>query len=537
MSSNPGARPNVAQDETNPRIRSFEDLRVFLFAKGRPPPILEFSEAWSPVLVADWLYEELKTSQDDRYVRRCRNVLDLIAKKHHEFPSMLFVNEIKPLSQYALTGGGFADIYRGVELTKEQTSESMDVKVPMLCLKVLRLHVGNDEEERNKIISVFNFCREAIVWTRLSHSNIHPFLGVNKKHFAPAFCIITPWMENGSVNEFLRKNPSHDKLRSLREIAAGLDYLHSLLPKIVHGDVKGDNVLVAPDHTCRLIDFGLARIVHESTLMEVESSKLHGKGTTRWMAPETLAESQDELGDNTPRDIYAYACTVLEIATGKVPFPELSEPQLIARVTTQGLRPTMPEVPWCPDGVRNLIKQCWETDPSKRPTARDILKSLGDRSPTGERELANGSNRSSDGRERLPSSSSASTRPLTSLDMSISSNTSQLLDLSEMDLFSPTETEWDPSDARGTVAKRNELPTPSKDSDERTYPSHQYHATGSMYFNNLSGSGVQYNNNSTGTQHNYNGSNQNINHGTGDQNINSGPGQFYVNNQGRHGSW
>ncbi|KAL0563792.1 hypothetical protein V5O48_018271 [Marasmius crinis-equi] len=505
MSSNPGARPNAAQDETNPKIRNFEDLRVFLSARGRSSPILEFSEAWSRTMVADWLYKELKTSQDDVFVKGCRKLLYLIVKKYHEFPSSLFMNEIKPLSRYPLVGGGFADIYQGVELTTEQTSESMGVEVPTLCLKVLRLHVGKDEEERNKIIS--NFCREAIVWTRLFHPNIHPFLGVNKKHFAPAFCIITPWMENGSINEFLRKNPSHDKLSSVREIAAGLDYLHSLLPKIVHGDVKGDNVLVAHDYTCRLIDFGLARIVHESTLMELESSTLHGKGTTRWMAPETLVVSQDTLRDDTPRDIYAYACTVLEIATGKVPFPELNEPQFLTQVTTKGLRPTMPEVSWCPDGVRNLIEQGWETDPSKRPTARDILKSLGDRSPTGERKLANGSNRLSDGRERLPSSSSASTHPLTSPDMPNSLNTSHTLDLSEMELFSPTETEWDSSDTIGTAAKRNETPIPLKDSDERPYGSPQYHATGSMYFNTHRGPGAQYVNNGTGTQNTYNGSN------------------------------
>ncbi|KAL0576012.1 hypothetical protein V5O48_005957 [Marasmius crinis-equi] len=430
------------------KISSFEDLRAAL-SGPQEPSMLEFIEAWSPSLVADWIYKESESSRSNYFVQRCRRSLDLIAKNFHEFPSSLFMNEIKPLSYYPIVGGRFADIYQGVELTKKQTSESMDV-VPILSLKVLRLHVGKDEEEdeaeRNKII--LNFCREAIVWTRLDHPNIHPFLGVNKKHFAPAFCIITPWMENGSINEFLRKNPSHDKLRAVREIAAGLDYLHSLLPKIVHGDVKGDNVLVAPDYTCRLIDFGLARIVHESTLMEVESSTFHGKGTTRWMAPETLLDSQDKLGDNTPRDIYAYACTVLEIATGKVPFPELNEPQFLAQTVTQGLRPTMPEVPWCPDDVRSLIEQCWETDPSKRPTARDIFLFLGEFS-SGEKQLANGL---SDGQEGLAFNSSAPTHPLTSPDMSVSSNTSQThneagsVDLSETEPCNPAETDQDIAD-------------------------------------------------------------------------------------------
>ncbi|KAF9259604.1 kinase-like protein, partial [Marasmius fiardii PR-910] len=162
----------------------------------------------------------------------------------------------------------------------------------------------------------------------------------------------------------------------IHEIMAGLEYLHSLSPPIVHADIKGANILVSEDHHCLLADFGLAAVSAE-TLSMIPTTSGVIKGSIRWMAPELYAFSDgmsDEKtkDDKTPRDIYAFACTVLEIMTGKPPFFNLIDAAVIYQVSVRRLRPKKPSEGWCPDHIWNLVEICWDEDPLKRPRARAI---------------------------------------------------------------------------------------------------------------------------------------------------------------------
>ncbi|KAF9260571.1 hypothetical protein L218DRAFT_575415 [Marasmius fiardii PR-910] len=86
--------------------------------------------------------------------------------------------------------------------------------------------------------------------------------------FKTNFCLVLPWVLNSDIITFLKSTPNHDKPRSIQEIAAGLEYLHSQSPMIMHGDMRGVNILVNEDCTCCLADFGLSREVVGSTIME-----------------------------------------------------------------------------------------------------------------------------------------------------------------------------------------------------------------------------------------------------------------------------
>jgi hypothetical protein len=56
---------------------------------------------------------------------------------------------------------------------------------------------------------------EAIMWKQFRHPNILPFLGVCLEMFAPRYCLISPWMSNGTIIQFLEKNPGHDRHKSV----------------------------------------------------------------------------------------------------------------------------------------------------------------------------------------------------------------------------------------------------------------------------------------------------------------------------------
>ncbi|KAL0063163.1 plasma membrane calcium [Marasmius tenuissimus] len=194
-------------------------------------------------------------------------------------------------------------------------------------------------------------------------------------------------MEHGDIITFLKENPGHDRIRALYDIVSGLQYLHSLSPPVVHGDIKGANILVDGHHQCLLADFGLADILADTTMMPTTSSG-GIKGSTRWMAPEmfSFASGVDVKGDTkgnstkdskkTPRDIYAFACTVLEIMTGKPPFHHLIDAAVIFQVSVHHIRPERPSEGWCPDHIWDLVELCWGEDPLRRPTATMLQRYL-----------------------------------------------------------------------------------------------------------------------------------------------------------------
>jgi len=70
------------------------------------------------------------------------------------------------------------------------------------------------------------------------------------------------------------------------EIAAGMVYLHSRTPTLLHGDLKAINCLVDKNGTVKITDFGFARIKSESARTSMQKDK--GGGTRRWMSPERL---------------------------------------------------------------------------------------------------------------------------------------------------------------------------------------------------------------------------------------------------------
>lgn len=100
---------------------------------------------------------------------------------------------------------------------------------------------------------------------------------------------------------------------------AGLAYLHGLTPPVIHGDLRGANILVTSDEPgcpprCCLADFGLALVAETQTL----TSTSEIRGASRWLSPEHIDPSafrdHDLVRDRLPaRDVYAFACTVIEV--------------------------------------------------------------------------------------------------------------------------------------------------------------------------------------------------------------------------------
>ncbi|KAK7041449.1 hypothetical protein VNI00_009315 [Paramarasmius palmivorus] len=304
---------------------------------------------------------ELESSprSDVRYRRRCMKCLREMVKRYQQLPSCMILSDIFGVGRDPVGGGSYADIYQA------------SMKGRTVCLKVIRIHTAGDSHQKQKLRSIF--FQEALLWKHLRHPNVLPFLGANSSLFEERISLVTPWMANGDIVTYLRHNPEHDRLRSIVEIAAGLQYLHS--QSVVHGDIKGANILVDDTLCCRLVDFGLAGIAAGSVDLGMSSgSNDTAKGTLRWMAPEAFNPCPGPVSEvHYPRDVYAFACTVYEIITGHVPFYEARETQVMFKII-QGDTPTRPTSQdiWCPNSVWDLACRCWEMDIRRRPTSEVV---------------------------------------------------------------------------------------------------------------------------------------------------------------------
>ena len=72
------------------------------------------------------------------------------------------------------------------------------------------------QADRHRLLSTQRLCREVLIWKRLSHPNVLPLLGVSVSKSPQHFRIISEWMPNGNVMEYIKSNPEANRLRLVR---------------------------------------------------------------------------------------------------------------------------------------------------------------------------------------------------------------------------------------------------------------------------------------------------------------------------------
>jgi hypothetical protein len=183
------------------------------------------------------------------------------------------------------------------------------------------------------------------------------------------------WMPGGSIRSILDRTQFrfHELVirRYLREILLGMEYLHA--NDVLHRDVKSANLLVSGSGAVKVSDFGTCRMIQGASAASHTTATV--AGTPAYMAPEVITKGRISAG----ADMWAIACTVLEMGTGKVPWSHLRRdvrtgiPLMfhIGSVEPPNHHPPIP--PHLSVALREMLERCFHMKPRKRPTAGELL--------------------------------------------------------------------------------------------------------------------------------------------------------------------
>jgi serine/threonine protein kinase len=207
------------------------------------------------------------------------------------------------------------------------------------------------------------------------------FVDVANDTVVDACCLVTRYIERGSLKEMLAKGFFQELPRSKRiqktffaialHTVQGLIHLHN--HGIIHRDLAARNVLVATDMCALLADFGLARHVDTDNMTSYYTLTTDVLLPLRWLSPESLLSNKF----SRQSDVWMLGVLLWEVTTnGRVlPYSSCDNAlQLATQVVTGKL--TLAPPANCPDSIKQLIRECLMIEPRDRPELSDIAHRL-----------------------------------------------------------------------------------------------------------------------------------------------------------------
>ncbi|KAK7913425.1 hypothetical protein WMY93_013636 [Mugilogobius chulae] len=266
-----------------------------------------------------------------------------------------------------------------------------------MFVAIKTLKSGYTEKQRRDFLS------EASIMGQFDHPNVIRLEGVVTK--SSPVMIVTEFMENGSLDSFLRQNDGQftviQLVGMLRGIASGMKYLADM--NYVHRDLAARNILVNSNLVCKVSDFGLSRFLEDDTsdpttpvlclyvtcIMPYPNISVPvrlaspptphlpaapvfhgGKIPIRWTAPEAIQYRKF----TSASDVWSYGIVMWEVMSyGERPYWDMTNQDVINAIE-QDYR--LPPPMDCPSALHQLMLDCWQKDRNNRPKYSQIVNNL-----------------------------------------------------------------------------------------------------------------------------------------------------------------
>jgi serine/threonine protein kinase len=247
--------------------------------------------------------------------------------------------------QSLLGAGGMGEVYRARDIRLDRT----------VAIKILPSQLAANSESRERLE------REARSISKLSHSHICALYDIG--HQDGTDFLVMEYVEGETLEQRLSKGPLsiEQVLMTSIEICDALDRAHQ--QGVIHRDLKPGNIILTKAGA-KLLDFGLAKLLHLSTPVEVALTEITAErkltaegvlvGTLQYMAPEQL-EGKDA---DARTDIFALAEIAFEMATGRPPFNGKSKASLIAAILSSEPPDITTLQPKIPAALNRVVKTC-----------------------------------------------------------------------------------------------------------------------------------------------------------------------------------
>ena len=243
-----------------------------------------------------------------------------------------------------------------------------------VALKVIRSQLTTSPT------AVSRFRNEVRSAARLSHPNI--VAAFDAENVGAIHFLVMEFVDGENLEEHVSRVgalPVSTALSVTRQVAAGLQ--HAFEHGMVHRDIKPQNLMLDADGRARILDFGLARFVHEEFGCAIHGGLSAGitaenlaLGTPDYIAPE---QASDARATDIRSDIYSLGCTLYFLLTGHPPFPSGSPVQKISShllLEPPALAQLRPDVP-C--DVAAVVEQMMAKSPEDRfQTPAELIQTL-----------------------------------------------------------------------------------------------------------------------------------------------------------------
>ncbi|RHZ79403.1 hypothetical protein Glove_146g40 [Diversispora epigaea] len=196
--------------------------------------------------------------------------------------------------------------------------------------------------------------------------------GLTRDPHTNQYCLVMDFAKNGDLRKYLDENYENinwisDRLQILGNIAKGLKLIHE--EGLVHGDIHTGNILIGDDRIACITD--LIQLNNDSKNDSKKSKGVYG--VLPFVAPEVL-QSNSSPPYVSSSDIYSFGIIMWILSSGKPPMSKLEFTTALAVDICDGERPNIVEgTPQC---FIELMQRCWDSDPTKRPTTKEICEKV-----------------------------------------------------------------------------------------------------------------------------------------------------------------